>query len=294
MLEKTYHLEDGPPPWTWEEYEEWLTKEWSHVLDVNANSEKELHAFLAKHPSLLPGGEGGDASIGGHHGAFPPAVVSQPPLPGIDTRFPDFLWVSKHSGALIPVLIEIEKATKRWFTTTRQQQTADLTQAVNQVAEWRTWMNRENNRLAFYELYGIDDTLRKYLKIEPVYSLIYGRRAEFRHDQRASTLRSEMRPNWLHWMTYDRLQPKASAANLFSVSLELGTRKFNVLHIPPTFRLGPEIAEDLPSMHNFAAAVEANELISRERKRFLIERCSYWLQWAHNARRGVRSTGDWE
>jgi hypothetical protein len=74
-------------------------------------------------------GEGGDRSVGGHHGAFPNAVISKPELPGLRRPVPDFMWITKVSGLVYPVMIEIETPAKKWFTAAGIQ-THALSQAV--------------------------------------------------------------------------------------------------------------------------------------------------------------------
>jgi hypothetical protein len=80
-----------PSRWSWEQYEDWLLREWARCLVTNEDDEKEIHRFLEQHPCLLPGGEADVTSIGGHHGPFPGAVVTEPPLQGTFKRKPDFI-----------------------------------------------------------------------------------------------------------------------------------------------------------------------------------------------------------
>jgi hypothetical protein len=260
-----------PPGWTWEDYEYWLKLEWARCLTVNHDNEKEIHRFLNHHPCLLPGGEGGPQSIGGHHGPFPGVVVTEPPLPGTFRRTPDFIWPTKVSGLFRPVFLELERPSKLWF---RQdgQQTEELSQAITQVGEWRTWLDSEANKLLFYEKYGISDWIRAYHKIEPVFHLIYGRRREFIENLRLTRQRESVRPGWLHWSTYDRLHPAANARQW--VSVRITTTEWQVVAVPPTFTIEPDSEADLQGLTGLDRAIASNELISEARRELLLERLS--------------------
>jgi hypothetical protein len=59
-------------------------------------------------PAFAPGADGlGD----GTHGSEGDLLYSQPPLPGIERPVPDFIWITRNSEDLIPVLIEIKTPT---------------------------------------------------------------------------------------------------------------------------------------------------------------------------------------
>lgn len=136
---------ERPLPWPWSRYESWLTAEWQALLG-RSPSESEVHEFLEQHPSMVPGGEGGEQSIGGHHGAFPAALISEPELPGLTRPTPDFMWISKMSSVVKPVLIEIERPDKRWFRSSDGVPHSDLTQAIDQISTWRDWFESEPHR----------------------------------------------------------------------------------------------------------------------------------------------------
>src|SRR4051812_29021212 len=100
-------MEAGPPPMGWEEYSTRVLAEWRALLARDAaDREGALQIFLERHPSLVPGpfstagwGESG-------HFPFPAAVISQPPLQGLQRRVPDFMWIAVDSGTISPVLVE--------------------------------------------------------------------------------------------------------------------------------------------------------------------------------------------
>lgn len=154
----------------------------AELLVENAHDERAVHRFLEQHPCLLPGGEADAMSIGGHHGPFPGAVITQAQLQGTFQRQPDFIWPNKVSGVFMPVFLELERPDKLWLREDRRQQTAEFSQAIAQAAEWRTWLDSDANRLVCYEVYGISDWIRADHKIEPVFRLVYGRRSEFVDD----------------------------------------------------------------------------------------------------------------
>ena len=261
-----------PPAWSWEDYEAYLRVEWEGCLARHAHDELAIHAFLVQHPCLLPGGNVDSTSIGGHHGPFPGAVVSQPVLQGVFKRQPDFLWPTKNSGSFKPVLLELERPDKHWF---RQdgQQTEDLSEAINQVAEWRTWLDSEANRNVFYEVYGISTWVRAYFKVEPTFQLVYGRRDEWVDDPRQSRHRESLRPDWLQWSTYDRLTPAWSARHWVTVRIYEGVG-WKVIGVPPTFDVEARRADDLQGLVGLPEAIVANELIPDDRKQFLLEKLS--------------------
>lgn len=77
----------------------------------DAQDERCIHEFIELHPSLLlglAGAEGFDRRT-----PFPGGVVSEPPLIGLTTKVPDFLWITYNSAFLHPVLIEIETPHKK-------------------------------------------------------------------------------------------------------------------------------------------------------------------------------------
>lgn len=256
-----------PSGWTWEQYEAYLVTEWRHILDRHQDNEADIHRFLELHPCMLPGGEGGQNSIGGHHGPFPGAVITKPRLPAVPNLIPDFLWPTKMSGVFSPVLLEIERPDKKWFGRSSQQ-SADLSQAISQVADWRTWFDSESHRLEFYKHFGISDWILDYHKVEPVYRLIYGRRAEFIDDSRLTLKRTSLRPDWLKWSTFDRLYPRAGARHWVTVKIESG--KWKVQSVPPTFKITWDWRHALQGLDGLNEAIEKNELILDDRKEFLL------------------------
>jgi hypothetical protein len=91
-LEPTYRIEQSPEePLSWKQYEELVTTEWVALLNGKSSpSEREVQAFLERHPSMVPGAFG---FVGGESGHYPRlcGVIAQPPLPSYDHRVPDFM-----------------------------------------------------------------------------------------------------------------------------------------------------------------------------------------------------------
>jgi antiviral defense system Shedu protein SduA len=172
--------DDGPPPMPEPEYFAAAMAKYHEVLD-SAVDEKSMQTFFEEHPPLLPFGFPDYTG----HGPYLQALVSQPELAGLGVRQPDFLWLSRNSGEICPVLIEIEKPTKRWATAGKNPQpTAELTQALNQLRQWREWMRNPQNVMIFLERYGVPLNWRR-RQFSPLYVLIYGRKARTRRRSRS-------------------------------------------------------------------------------------------------------------
>lgn len=290
--EYSYDLRtDGPSAWTWDQYEEFLSSEWALCL-TNALDEKTVQQFLEKHPCLVPGGQGGQESNAGHHGAFYEALITQPRLDGEFNRQPDFMWLTRHSGAVIPVIIEIENPNKPWYTRAGQE-TAPLTQARTQLTEWQTWLDTPGNEIVFRSRYELEGKYSESRAFEPLFWLIYGRSAETHSKPLANRGRSRSDRNGTESMTFDRLAPNHGSRNSVTIR-HSSDRKSTVLHIPPTFQLGPSFAHHLDVCSGWDQAIERNEQLSPERKQFLIERIPYWIDWHNSPTTSAYSSSDVE
>jgi hypothetical protein len=94
---------------------------------------------------MIPGGSG-DIGPGGHHGSVMGAVFRQPDLVGGGRVFqPDFMWVTRSTSLVTPILIEIEKPSKRWFRRDGRP-TSEFTEAHDQLNDWRSWFARDENK----------------------------------------------------------------------------------------------------------------------------------------------------
>jgi antiviral defense system Shedu protein SduA len=288
----------GPSAWTWDQYEDWLVDAWTDLLKHGDPHDEDLYQkFLEQHPCLVPGGDGTGHSLGGHHGGWRDLLISQPPLPGIVRRRPDFMWLSKNSEDIIPVLLELEAPGKRWLTGAGDQ-TADLTHAQRQLADWKRTLDNPASRQMFADLYDFPSRWAQDYNLEPRFILIYGRQSEFEHSPELNRLRRSMRDSSVAAMTFDRLAPLSGSKNAVCVQIRSGRPR--ALAIPPTLRLGPGNAGEIAYLDGLEEAIAANELISSERKAFLLERLPYWRDveaGRSDRRRGIGSaykSSDWE
>jgi Domain of unknown function (DUF4263) len=212
-----------------EAYNELLMARWRSLLDSpESRVEGLVHAFLERHPSLLPGSHSVDGDSG--HPPFPMAVISKPKLAGLSDREPDFMWIATDSGSVYPILIEIETPHKEWFYGDHAEIRKELTHAQGQLAEWRAWFNRGQNRSAFLEQYEVPQLLAQ-RRMSPRYVLIYGRRADYQGIRRREEKRAELARQDERLMSFDRLTP---AKNSILYSCVKKTQDgYSVVAIPP-------------------------------------------------------------
>lgn len=289
MFEKRYEIiKDGPKAISWDKYEQVTREEFERLLLNNGDDEECFQTFLEKNPSMVPGAWG----MLGESGHYPylGTLIAQPEIEGIKERIPDFLWLSTDSGTFAPVFIEIEAPNKRLFTSTGRTSAA-FTEALGQLSEWKAIMNKPTNVQMFFEKYSIPDWLRD-RKFKPHYVLIYGRRSEFENDNWLLSTRSELVRENETLMSYDRLNPDSKSQ--FIVCSRVTSGEYYVKNIPPTYKLGPNLAEYYSKLKDFKKAVNIMERTSEKRKAFLIERYDYWLKFSNSANQGVIWTGDYE
>lgn len=175
-----------------------LRAEWNRLLDDDLfKEESNIQEFLERHPALVPGAFG--PSIPSGHAPWPGAVISQPRLPDLSTKRPDFMWIATDSAFLRPVLVEIERPDKRWFHDNGGEQHSDLTTALSQVAHWRRWFNTDGNRTAFLRHYRVPSPLTD-RPVRPHFIVVHGRRKEVLRSPAHQRLRSsiERRPRRRH------------------------------------------------------------------------------------------------
>ena len=290
MLEKAYEMEPGPPPPNAEDYVASCQDEWVRLL-ASAPEEREVQTFLEKNPILLPGAWTPGTKSG--HYPLHCAAISQPVLPGLKAKVPDFMWVSQHSLTWYPTLIEIEKPSKRIFTA-KGIPSAEFTQARNQLAEWRTWFSKPENVQQLIASYGISDSFRFGRQMQLHMILVYGRREEFQ----GSAQLSEQRGSLLtgadeELMSFDRLAPDKDLFQAITVRAT-GNGRYQAIQIPPLFCLGPRLADRLLAIDGIQDALERDPLIEDARRKFLITRIRYWYDWVKNGKHGVIGSGDTE
>lgn len=292
-LDRNYQIEEPPEkPLPWADYERIIMQEWAALLNREpAPVESEIQSFLERHPSMVPGAF---ELLGGESGHYPwlCGLITQPPLPSYDHRVPDFMWLSLSSDTEQPVLVEIEAPSKRWFTKAGKQ-TEELTQALNQIAEWKAWFGVPHNVEAFKAFYRLDRHAWAKRRFRPAYLLIYGRRAEANAHPGLTQKRTHLHPDDVISMTYDRLQPNPKASDLICLKADV-TGTFHAVSVPATFRWAPSLADERALVRDWDAAIEVNPNISRPRKDFLIRRRPYWEQWGRHDTKGTINLGDEE
>jgi hypothetical protein len=196
-------------------YLELLRPAWQALIDSEeSKQEAVVQNFLERHPSLLPGAFSVDGDSG--HAPWPFAVISQPKLPDLSTKLPDFMWLATDSDTTYAILIEIETPHARWFHEKGTEVHSNLSHAQGQLAEWRAWFSKPRNQIAFAEYYELPDLLRR-RKLVPRYVLIHGRRAEIDEDSARLSKRRELYREDERLMTFDRLAPSEKAAELLCV-----------------------------------------------------------------------------
>lgn len=279
MTEKyrlTYDLEEGPSPIPGAEYEGNCNRKYLELLSGDP-SEAEMQSFLERSPCLVPG----HSMPAGRQGHYPlhSSLISQPKLQGLGSHIPDFMWISTHSGAWFPTLIEIEKPSKRIFTQSGRP-THEFTEARHQLAEWRTWFANPVNVEQFKANYGIPD--RWFWRTMVLHMiLIYGRRAEFEDDQKLTGQMESLLPG-VHeeLMTFDRLRADLYMKDALTVKA-VGFGRYRAHWIPPVFETEiPELADRFLHIEGMAEAIDNSDEIDAERKDFLKRRVIYWKKWA--------------
>lgn len=259
---------DGPPAMSWDMYSEHVSREWSNLLSEKKNREPELHEFLEMHPCLVPGYDAFHASV--DPGPVYATLFTKPVLPGYRKRVPDFMWLPTDSVNQWIVLVEIEDQNKEWLTSSGQQR-APLTQAVNQVQEWRAHLSEPSNMQQFMNLYGLPPDRPNDVE----FCLVYGRRSEAIRSERRPGLRQAYQPRDVTWMSYDRLRP-AEAMRDCLCSKVVDAARFEAVSVPATLRITPNLASMWRSIQGKGEAALRSPYLSDARRRFLYERFRYW------------------
>ncbi len=272
----TYEEAKGPDRMPWDEYAHRTKEAYVELLNSDPD-EAAVQRFLEENPALAPGAWTPSVSSG--HFPLHCALISQPVLPGLTSRKPDLMWVATHSGTWYPTLIELERPGKRLFTK-EGVPTAEFTEARNQLAQWHVWFNSATNQQKFIEEYGIPDEWRKSRLMELHMILVYGRREEFEEKSELSKQRASLMTGPHETlMSYDRLEADKDLHLSITVR-PLGSGRYKVLRLPPTFGVGPLLAGRLLSIEGFDEALDASPDIEPKRRAFLKERIVYWRRWA--------------
>ena len=87
------------------------------------------------------------------------------------------MWIEINSAEVISTFVEIERPSKRWFHKDGTP-TADLSQARDQISEWRGWFE-DNTVESFFDTYCLPGEWLSERRFRQQYVLVYGRRSEF-------------------------------------------------------------------------------------------------------------------
>jgi hypothetical protein len=275
-----------PLPMPWADYSRGVVEAWRTLLEDDPE-ERSVHEFLELHPSMVPGGSG-DIGPGGHHGATHAALFSEPELTGAGRRFePDFMWVTRSTGLITPILIEIEKPSKRWF---RQdgRPNAEFTHAHDQLNDWRSWFARDANKVMFRDRFMFGERYDD-RPIEPVYLLIYGRAAEFEHGgghrdpEALRHKRDQQRVADESFMTFDSLKPKSDHAE--SITVKMTATGAEAVAFSPVYGTDTRAGQVSAAIRGIDAALDRTVMITTERREYLKGRFRYWSNYEDELRR---------
>lgn len=291
MFERHYEIKKGPNGLSLEEYKSIVYEEFKTLLNDYSGEEKIFQSFFEENPLCMPGA----FELIGASGHYPhnSALISHPKLGDLDMlRIPDFMWLAQDSSEFCPVLIEIEKPNKKLYNGSGQQ-TAEFSQAYGQIQEWKALLNKPNVIMDFYDYYEIPISLRN-KNFNPQYCLIYGRRSEFENNEALNRKRSQLTNDDIILMSYDRVLDLIQKCQGEFVTCNVVKKRYKVIHISPTYKYRPGLVGDLSKLDCFTECIDNIKYISDERKRFLKERYSYWLDFGSSESKGIINTSDAE
>lgn len=272
FFEKKYKVcENAPKEVEWGKYYSEIMEEYKKLLENYSDSEKVFQEFFEKNPSFVPGALGMGGGLSGHYPHMD-TLISQPEIGIAVKRKPDFLWLAQDSVDFTPVFIEIERPNKSMFTKEKIPN-KDFNQALNQLDEWRGILNGGVNIQAFYQNFSIPLSMQQ-KNFKPKFVLIYGRRNEYENDEYLQKIRSSKQREDVWIMSFDRLLAIFEYKQFTSCRMSQG--KYEILHIPPTFRYRADRVSELVKYEGFEGAIDHMEMTSAERKKFLHDRFPYW------------------
>jgi hypothetical protein len=227
------------------------------LKDEGRSDESVLQGWLERHPAFVPMFDGPDRS------GWPPwpyALISQPRLPGIVGKIPDFCWIAANSAYLTAVLVEIEIPSKRWQHDRDPGQAAPLTHAREQLASWRAWFRDPANSVTFLNEYLVPSEYQD-RQFRQHYVLVHGSRSEYINDrarirQRAASAAATDET----MMSFDRLPEIADprAAKYGCVKRE--GSGFTAVSVPPTWRPAEISSEALARTVGYREAIEESQV----------------------------------
>jgi hypothetical protein len=244
--------------------EEWIQKSGSELRQLLAgpgqDDESVVQHWLERHPAFVPGYAGRRGMSGWK--PWPSALITQPRLVGFHEKVPDFCWLSVDSAELTAMLVEIEKPSKRWQLKDIGQ-SADLTQARDQLNSWRAWFANPMNAARFLEDYLVPDSLKD-LRFRQHYILIHGSREEYIGESTRIRLRASMAAEDETMMSFDRLPELANAEYACYGCVSRRGDSFEAVAVPPTWDPQRLDSEALRLTKGYAEAVASASLSAPE------------------------------
>jgi Domain of unknown function (DUF4263) len=210
------------------------------------------------------------------------AVFREPDLTGRGRKFePDFIWVTRSSGLITPILIEIEKPSKRWFRGDGRP-SGEFKDARDQLNDWRSWFARDGNETIFRDRFLFLGSKYEDRPLEPQYVLIYGRESEFHFggghaDPRALRYkRDQQRGANESFMTFDALRPRYDHRN--SMTLTMTARGPAIHAFSPVYGTTTGVGAGAIVLGDPSEALERSVMMSDERRAYLAQRWAYWQE----------------
>ena len=237
------------------------------LVGAGQEDEKVLQRWLERHPAFVPGYAGSRGMSGWK--PWPSALITQPRLVGFQEKVPDFCWLSVDSAELTAMLIEIEKPSKRWQLKDAGQ-SAQLTQARDQLNSWRAWFASPMNAAGFLDDYLVPDSLKD-LRFRQHYVLIHGSRAEYLGDSTRTSLRASMAAEDETLMSFDRLAELAKAEYACYGCVVRRGGSFEAVAVPTTWSPQRLDGEALRLTSGYAEAVARSGLGTDEQASLLAQ-----------------------
>ena len=252
----------------WSKYIKIIVPKWKSILNDPKTIENDVQKFFEDNPCMVPGAYG-FFNPSGHH-PYPGALISQPILPEFTFKKPDFMWISINSGEIRPVLIEIEKPSKKHFNEDGGL-SKDFEDALEQLDNWENWFERDNdNKQRFKDYYRIPS--HQFIKlVEPLYILIYGRESELK-SKRNIEKRAIRKKDNREIMTFDRLEPEENCSHYPTIRLKSNgdETEYEAISVPSTFGIFEAISNYYKEIVGIDIAIKNNKDISEDRKSVLI------------------------
>lgn len=264
---------DRPMPMEWAAYSQKVSTEWKALL-AGSPGERAVQDFLELHPSMIPGGHG-DVGPGGNHHSEMFAVFTRPELKGEGSSYiPDFMWITRSSALVTPILIEIEDPDKPWFTA-KGRLTSQFHEAQGQLLDWKNWFETGSNKEIFRRRFLFEDTYAS-RPMKPYYVLIYGRQSHFTSSKHF-LVREQVRREDEVFMTFDSLRPLEKQRGSLTVKMTAGGQP-RPWAFGAGYETGSFVGEDAIRLGDPAEALARSKMISPERKAYVASRWEHWRQ----------------